>query len=235
MKKTINIALWELDNPKNTLKIPVLPDSLPTSVGGKAEIINIEGAGERVIFGGEKLADFSIEAFFPAIHDASYVNGTAKSYSNPDESLRKLRAWCDLEQPLYVYSKEGPINRPVVITNLQYERQRAGHIDDVWYTVDFIYYKAPNYRRVALKKSSGSGGVKTPAKKPTAQKASKLPASYTVKKGDYLGKVAMAFYGKAKYAKIYNANKKTIDAANKKAKARDKYTIYPGQKLTIPK
>lgn len=235
MRKYIHISIWEEADANSFIKLPVLPETLPTSVAGKAETIDIVGAGERVIFGGEKLDRFTLEAFFPANYDSSYVVESEGTYKTPSKNIQKLREWIDLEKPLRLYSKEGGLNRSVVVTNLDYENERAGNIGDVFFTAEFMNYKAPHYRRMALKQSSGGGGVKTPEKKPTAKKADKLPTTYTVKKGDYLGKIALKFYGKANYTKIYNANKKTIDAANKKAKARDKYTIYPGQKLTIPK
>lgn len=235
MRKYIHISIWEETDAKSFIKLPVLPETLPTSVGGKAETIEIVGAGERVVFGGEKLDRFTLEAFFPGGYDDSYVVESKGTYKTPAQNLKKLREWMDLEKPLRLYSKEGGLNRSVVITNLDYENERAGNIGDIFYTAEFMNYKPPHYRRVALKQSSGKGGVKTPEKKPTAKKASKLPAVYTVKKGDYLGKIALQFYGKADYAKLYNANRKTIDAANKKAKSWDKYTIYPGQRLTIPK
>lgn len=235
MRKYIHISIWEEKDKKSFIHLPVLPESLPTSVAGKAETIDIVGAGERIIFGGEKLDRFTLEAFFPKDYDASYVVEAKGKYKTPSKNLQKLRKWIDLEEPLRLYSKEGGLNRSVVLTNLDYENERAGNIGDIFYTAEFVSYKAPHYRRVALKKTNGSGGNKTPAKKPTAVNASKLPTTYTVKKGDYLGKIALAFYGKANYTKIYNANKKTIDAMNKKAGSRDKFTVYSGQKLTIPK
>lgn len=235
MRKYIHISIWEEKDKKSFINLPVLPESLPTSVAGKAETIEIVGAGERVIFGGEKLDRFSLEAFFPANYDASYVVEAEGKYKTPSENLKMLRQWIDLEQPLRLYSKEGGLNRSVVITNLDYENERAGNIGDIFYTAEFMNYKPPHYRRVALKQTSGTGGVKTPAKKPTNPKASKLPTTYTVKSGDTLGKIALTFYGKADYLKIYNANNKAINAANMRAKAGDKFTIYPGQKLSIPK
>jgi len=49
---------------------------------------------------------------------------------------------------------------------------------------------------------------------------------YTVQKGDTLGKIAKAHYGKASmYKDIFNANKPMLKSAN---------LIYPGQVLRIP-
>lgn len=230
---TVYISIWEEKNSKSMVVFPVAPETLPTEVGGKAETIDILGAGERVIFGGEKLDRFTLTSFFPARYDSSYVN--RQTFNEPSINIGKLREWCDKEVPLRLYSKAGGLNRAVVITNLSYEAQRAGNIDDVFFTVDFINYKPPHFRKVAIKQAAtGKGGTKAPVKKPTAKNADKLPAVYVVKKGDSLPKIAQAYYGKQDYQKLYDANKKLIDAENKKRGIREKYTVHPGQKLTIP-
>lgn len=231
----IYIALWEEGNSTSNVVFPVPPETLPTSVGGKGETITLVDGEERTIFGGSKLDRFTLESFFPENYDPSYVVNAPGTYKTPGESITKLREWCDTERPLRLYSKAGDLNRSVVITDLEYENERAGHIGDVWFTVEFVNYLPPHYRRVAIKQTTGGSGVKTPEKKPTAPNADKLPVTYTVKRGDTLSKIALIHYGKADYNKVYNANKKAIDKANKQAGARDKYTIYPGQKLTIPK
>ena len=63
----------------------------------------------------------------------------------------------------------------------------------------------------------------------------------TVKKGQTLRKLAKKYLGSSKkYKVIYNANKKMIDARNKKERKKhpkkkiSKYTIYKGQVLVIP-
>lgn len=221
------LAMWEEGNTANKLFLPVPPESFPFEAPGRAETIEILGAGERIVFGGEKLETFTIESFFPHIHDPSYV--TASQYLPPYASIEKLKGWKNSDRAFRVYCKEANINTTVVIENLNYDKERHGHIGDVWYTLELKVYKPPIYSRVFLRATS----TKPPKKKPT--KKVTLPRSYTVKKGDQLGKIAVAYYGKADYLKIYNANKKLIDAENKKRKAKTKYAIYPGQKLTIPK
>lgn len=235
MKNYVHLALWELDDRTKNLKFPVPPETFPTQKGGKAEIIDIVGVGERVVFGGEKLASVSLETFFPAHYDPTYVVETNGTYLAPKKALKMLEDWCDAEKPLYLYSKEVPIARQVVIKSLNYDPQRAGHIDDIWFTVEFTTYKAPTFRSVALKQTNGNGGSKAPAKKATAKNADKLPTTYTVKTGDTLLKIASIHYGRADYMKIYNANKKMLDQKNKAQGTTSTYTIYPGQKLTIPK
>lgn len=232
MRKPIYVAAWEVGNASSNVVFPVPPESFPTEVGGKAEVIEILGVGERTVFGGAKLDRFTLETFFPAHHDPSYVVNAPGTYKIPSLSIGKLREWCDKEVPLQLYSKGGGLNRTVVITQLNYDNERAGHLGDVWFTVEFVNYKPPTFRKVAIKKTSG----KTPAKpKPPSKKPKpKLPATHTVKKGESLSVIAKKYYDTADYMTIYNANKKLIDAANKKAKIKAKYNIFPGQKLTIP-
>lgn len=232
----VHVSLWELNNRDRSITFPVPPETFPTTVNGKAESTDIVGVGERVIFGGEKLATFSFSSFFPAQYDPTYVVEANGTYGTPDELIRILRGWVDAERPLYLYSKEAPINREVVITNLKYERERAGHVGDVWFEVEFKTYKAPHFRSVTLKQASGgNGGIKAPDKKATAPNADKLPATYTVKQGDSLSRIAQIHYGKADYMKIFNANNSMIRSENMKRRATDQFTIYPGMKLTIPK
>ena len=68
-----------------------------------------------------------------------------------------------------------------------------------------------------------------------AERTSPPPAqTYTVKKGDCLWSIAQQMgLGGANYAKLYDANKGVIDPRNQQH-SMPKYTIYPGQVLTIP-
>ncbi|MEK4030791.1 LysM peptidoglycan-binding domain-containing protein [Pseudobacillus sp. FSL P4-0506] len=233
MRKPIYVSAWEIGNSSSNVVFPVPPESFPTEVGGKAEVIEILGAGERTVFGGSKLDRFTLESFFPDHYDPSYVVNAPGTYKIPSLSIGKLREWCDKEVPLQLYSKAGGLNRSVVITQLNYDNERAGHIGDVWFTVEFVNYKPPTFRKVAIKKSNGKTPAK-PAPSTSKKPQPKLPAVHTVKKGETLSGIAKVYYGTADYVTVYNANKKLIDAANKKAKIKAKYNIFPGQKLTIP-
>lgn len=70
----------------------------------------------------------------------------------------------------------------------------------------------------------------------TAPKESSATASsHTVRSGDTLYGIAKLRLNKgSRYPEIYKLNKTAIDKANKNKKV-DKYTIYPGQKLKLPK
>ncbi len=57
---------------------------------------------------------------------------------------------------------------------------------------------------------------------------------YTVKKGDSLWSIAQKLLGKgSRYGEIYQYNRATIDSKN--GNSQNKYQIYPGQVLKIPK
>lgn len=232
--KPIYVAAWEIGNSSSNVVFPVPPESFPTEVEGKAEIINVLGKGETTIFGDPKLDRFTLESFFPDQHDPSYVVNAPGTYKNPSDSFKKIREWVDKERPLQLYSKAGDLNRSVVITRLSYDNERAGHIGDIWFTLEFVNYNPPSFRRVSIRKSTGEKKATQLKSEPKQQKP-KLPTTYTVKSGDWLSTIAQRFYGKMDYVKIYNANKKLIDTANKRAGIKEKYNIFPGQKLTIPK
>lgn len=76
---------------------------------------------------------------------------------------------------------------------------------------------------LALGNVKGVGRVHESIKVETPEPASR---SYTVQKGDTLGKIAKEFYGKSsEYPKIFEANKPLLSDPDK---------IYPGQVLRIP-
>lgn len=235
MRKPIYVAAWEIGNSSSSVVFPVPPESFPTEVTGRAEVIDILGAGERTVFGGTHLDRFTFESFFPEYHDPSYVINAPGTYKTPGESITKLREWVDKAVPLQLYSKGGDLNRSVIITQFNYDNERAGHIGDVWFTVEFVNYKPPTFRKVAIKNTTGSTPAKPAPKSPSKAPVPALPTTYVVKKGDTLSGIAVKHYKTASYTKIYNANKQLIDAANKKAGIKSKYNIFPGQKLTIPK
>ena len=96
---------------------------------------------------------------------------------------------------------------------------------DYYYTIRFIDYE---------KISVSSSKRKRKTTKVTKKKVK-------VKKGQTLRKLAKKYLGSSKkYKLIYNANKKLIDARNKKERKKhpkkkiSKYTIYKGQVLAIP-
>lgn len=96
-----------------------------------------------------------------------------------------------------------------------------------WYQIPYKSGKGwvyGSYIKV-ISQPSGAGAAKAQAKK---------SATYTVKSGDSLYKIAKAKLGSGnRYGEIYRLNQSAIDKKNK-GKSVDRYTIYPGQVLKLP-
>ena len=81
-------------------------------------------------------------------------------------------------------------------------------------------------QQLITKQSQRDIGKNVPDNRPNNQKKSLTTQQYTVKRGDWLSKIASRFYGDMmKYNIIYEANRNIISEPD---------LIYPGQRLQIP-
>jgi len=211
-------------------ELPVLPPKLQVRVSGKNESFSVLQLGEVNMLRKPGLQEVSWESFFPA-STAPYVTGTALP---PASYIKAINAHRQTEKPvqLIFLGTDLDTSLEMGIESFDYE-ERYGELGDIYYSIKLKEWKDYSPRRIVL--------LSQPKQEPVAQVAEqKRPGSpppvetITVVKGDSLWAIAKRHYNDgSKYPMIYSANKDLIDARNKGTR-NDKYTIYPGQVLTIP-
>lgn len=199
------------------IQLPVIPEQIEGTVTGRFSEYEIYKLGEVNVPNGKNLKELGWECFFPG--ESKKEMSFVKKWTDPATLDSLIQYWASTGKKINVCITNTKINKDVYIS--EYDPVIKG-LDDYYYTIRFIDAKSIS---VSSKKRSS----KTTKKK------------VTVKKGDTLRKLAKKYLGSAnKYKTIYNANKKLIDARNKKERKKhpkkkiSKYTIYKGQVLVIP-
>jgi len=214
------------------ISIPVLPEKITVKAAGKNEKTTVLELGEIYILRKKGLREVAWESFFPA-NNAPYVTGEIRE---PIEIVKAIENSRDTASPIrfILIGTDLDINVRFGIDSFEYD-ERAGEVGDIYYSIKLVEWKDYSPKRIILPPVQTTVAVKTVQAKEPARSGSPPPAkTHTVAKGDSLWAIAKKYYGDgSRYPEIYNANKTTIDSRNK-GTGNPKYTIYPGQVLTIP-
>jgi len=207
------------------IPIPVLPEELSVSSGGKNEKTTVIGLGEIVLPRKKALLEVSWDSFFPK-RKAPYVTG---SLVDPISAIRKLQKARDKKKPLrfLLVGADLDINRSMLVESLTYQ-EKGGEPGDIYYSIKLVEYKEYAPAKLTL---PAPEQPEAPAQKEEPARAGKPEAAekktYTVKPGDNLWNIAKQIYGNGgDYKKLYEANKGTIGG--------NPNLIKPGQVFTIP-
>lgn len=200
------------------VRIPIIPESLENDLEGRFSEYEILKTGEVHVPNGKNLEEYGWECFFPgkARQGSRLIHG---SWSDPASLNSLMKYWLRSGTELNLNIVGTKLNKEVYISEYHSEIKL---LNDYYYTIKFI-----EARHISVSS--------------TKRKAKTVKKKVKVKKGDTLQKLAKKYLGsKKKYKTIYNANKKVIDARNKKERKKhpkkkiSKYTIYKGQTLVIP-
>lgn len=220
---------------KDRLRIPMLPEEISVKKANQFASYSIITIGDVRIPNGTSLDSFSWSATLPGKKrkNEPYV----REWRKPNEIYKwisNLKAKNGRPVKARLLVTGTPINCDVYLQD--FSPKPTGGYGDIEYSISFIRAREIKVKKKAkAKKKKSSGKKKKNAKKKLRDKPSSAPErtskakeqTYKVKPGDCLWKIAQRFYGSgSQYAKIYDANKKTIGSNPGK--------IYPGQVLTIP-
>lgn len=227
------------------LYFPVTPSSLEVSVTNQNESVTLINEGAINVLKKPGLTEVSFTARFPRRSQPYVVSSelyTVDHYLSILESLKLNRKHFTFH---VVRSCAGSnVASTFEATSLKCALEEykitedSDEGDDVFVDItlkQYVPYKSDR------KKLSTSTSNNTTTVKPVSGSSKKTTKTktYTVKKGDTLWGISKKYYGKgSKWKKIYNANKKTIEAAAKKHGYKSSLggnRIFPKTKLKIPK
>lgn len=213
-----NYEAWITSNAeKEKIRLPVLPEKLPLSIGSKDTTVDILGLGEVLVAKERPLVTTSISSFFPS---KPYPGLNPSLIIDPDAAVAMIKRWQCILKPIHFIVTGARIDFYARITKFQWEL-RGDDKGTIYYDLELKEWRDTSVRSVTVNST-----VATVSKSSTRANNSSQPKTYTVQTGDCLWNIAIKMYGDGtKYTKIYNANKDKIRAD---------YIIYTGQVLTIP-
>ena len=202
------------------IQLPVIPEEIETSLDGKFAEYDIYRFGQINVPNGKNLSELGWDSFLPG--ESRKGMKFVHKWTDPAVLDALLNYWTVHGTVVNVCITGTKINKDMMIS--QYV-STIKSLKDYYYTILFI-----DYEKISVSSSKRK-------RKTTKVKKKKVK----VKKGQTLRKLAKKYLGSSKkYKLIYNANKKLIDARNKKERKKhpkkkiSKYTIYKGQVLVIP-
>lgn len=226
MIKTVKVELTIKDEKSGKYyAIPVLPERIEYQDGDKlADTVNIIDLGDVDFLGGVALDNITWSSFFPGRYDAGYVSVVKPL--RPVEYRNLIKSWKSDGTPLRVICAAAGINQSVYVSSFSWDLR--GFEGDIYYSVNFRQRKTVKPKQLTVNKPAPSKSKKTPASRPAKPKPSQ-PKTYTVKKNDYLIKIAKKYKIKDWRGQLYLPNKKP-----KGPLGNDPDLIFPGQVLKLP-
>ena len=207
---------------------PMLPEEINVETATRFQSYDIMSVGEIKIPLGEELTGFSWSGRLPGKKRKEQPYLTGGGYWMEPIKIQQLLSFYRVNgTKLRLIVTDTPINHYVYLSS--YKVTYKGNAGDYFYDISFTVAKEVNIITEANAEiSTSQSNTDRPAPQPSS--------TYTVQKRDTLWNIARKEFGNgARYTEIYNANKQLIDSENANRHVRDKYSIYPGQVLTIPR
>lgn len=218
------IQFWlSYNNREEVIQLPVNPATLAVNYSGNFQDISVMGLGEFTVIGDTALTEYSFSSFLPSNYSSNYCEYT--DIPNPKDVVKMIERWRDSRRPIRLIITGTPINVAVTIRSFNYDLERAGSPNDIYYELTLKEYRFLDYSRIYRKQETNSSQTKKVTKREDTRKQ---PTTYKVTSNDSLWKIAQRVYGKGSlYMKIYEANKAKI--------GKDPNVIKAGMELIIPR
>ena len=210
-----------------TIYLPVLPEKINMINTASFAEYKILELGAVSIPNGNELTTITWEGVLPGSRRSSHPYILDKKWSSPSTIQSYFNYWKTHGIKLYLEITTLPVKKYVYLS--EFEMVYDGGFGDYSYKITFKEAKS-----ISIKSSKS----KVKSYRPTIRSTKGKGKKYKVKPGDCLWNIALKYYKKgAQYTKIYDANKKVIEAAAKKhgkSSSSHGHWIYAGTILTIP-
>lgn len=219
-------------NRKEVLKLIVNPKKIEFTDPQNNQQVQLLDVGTVNLLGEKGVISITLSSFFPSQKSPIYKRLGGKK--TPKECKRLVKKWKDNKTIVRLIISDLDINLAMSIDEFDYSQNEGDY--DIYYSIKLTEYKKLNVSSVKSSKSKSKKG--SISKRPSSRSSKGNNKIYTVKSGDTLWAISVKYYKKgSQYKKIYNANKKVIEATAKKHKRKSSqngHWIYPGTKLVIP-
>lgn len=208
-----------------SILLPVLPtDGKLTYDHGKtqAENISIVNLGKVDVPSGRDLDSVDFATFFPARYDAGYC--TTSKLKKPLEYHALILEWQRKRDPIQFIVPAAKINQRMYISSYRPDHG-IGAEGDIYYSMGLVEYRIVKPTKIKINTKTLKKSAKARPKLPKKKK----PKYYTVKRGDWLIKIAKRHGIKNWRRDLYLPNKRP-----KGPLGPNPDLIYPGQKIKLP-
>ena len=219
------------------LQLPVTPAKLQMKIKDNNKTVHLINEGEVNLLKLPGLTEVSFDALIP---QTPYpFAGALQSTTVYLSKLEQLKVGKTPFQ--FIVSRTSPTGKVLFYTNLKVSLEDYTVTEDAKEGFDLkLSIKLKEYRTYGTKivtvmerKSTDTTATVTVQQERPTESAPK-EKTYTVAKGDSLWNIAQKCLGKGgRYPELYQLNQHTIDSRNK-GTGNARYTIYPGQVLSLP-
>ena len=231
----MNIKLIEVGKKGSSFTFPALPESIRGSLGAKYQSFDIISKGTVKVPKGTDVTTIRWDGEFFGKSKKKEPIVQKKNYQTPEKCIKQLRKWQKDGTVLNLIVSKTWINIDVTISS--FTPEVYGAFGNVKYSIEFAQAKDLKIYTVKELKKSNSKKKKNKTKSRNGSSSKTKKKSYTVVSGDTLWGIAAKHCGGGKnWTKLYNANKKTIEACAKKhgkASSDHGHWIWPGEVLQL--
>lgn len=211
-------CILSFNNREEVLELPVPLQEWEEGEAQNTYTFSTMSTGEVLAIGSERLKTLTIESFFPASRDYSFL--IHKDFPEPFDCVALIKKWRKTRRPIRVVITGTDINLAMAIED--FKHGKADPTNDVYFSLDLVEYSFLNVER--SKRTEEQKKDKNDLKDRPDEKVKTKQGEHKVKKGDTMWDMSEKYLGDGRrwkeIAKLNNMN--------------DGWDLRVGQTIKIP-